>query len=140
MGSDRLAIKDQKCLGDVVAPLFQPTADLFARETVTFEGRLGFQHRDVLEALAKNHANVGIIFSHLAQYYAPMFPTLVDTVNVPGAERFSSTIAVTAASAPLRPRAATRLRNSSLISPARFIHNRGFATMLAEEFGQKLPL
>jgi hypothetical protein len=40
-----------------------------AREAVTFDGRLGIQHRDVLEALAKNHANVGIIFHHLARYF-----------------------------------------------------------------------
>jgi extracellular solute-binding protein len=83
-----------------------PSADLFARETVTFEGRLGIQHRDVLEALAKNHANVGIIFRHLAQY-THVSHSLVETVDVPEAERFSSTIAVIAASAPLRPRAAT---------------------------------
>jgi hypothetical protein len=37
-------------------------AELFTRELVTFDGRLGIQHRDVPEALAKSYANVGIIF------------------------------------------------------------------------------
>ena len=79
---------------------------MLARETVTFEGRLGIQHRDILEALAKNQANVGIIFAHLARYYARTFPDLVEMIEVPGADRFSSTIALTEAAAPLHPHAA----------------------------------
>jgi extracellular solute-binding protein len=115
-------------------------ADLFARETLTFEGRLGIQHRDVPEALAKTYANVGIIFSHLAQYYARTFPTLVEAIDVPGAEHFSSTIALAAASPPLRPRAAAAFEEFFL-GVARGLYPRyGFATMAAEEFGQALHL
>jgi hypothetical protein len=111
-----------------------------ARETVTFEGRLGIQHRDVLEALAKNHANVGIIFNHLAQYYARTFPALVQAIEVPGAERFSSIIAFTTTLAPPRPRAASALEEF-FFGVARSLYPRyGFAAMTAEEFDQKLDL
>lgn len=113
-------------------------AELFARETVTFDGRLGIQHRDVPEALAKSHANVGIIFRHLACYYARTFPTLLETVEITGAERFSSTIALTATSRSLRPRAAAAFEEFFL-GVARDLYPRyGFATMTAEEFGQEL--
>jgi hypothetical protein len=115
-------------------------ADLFARETVTFDGRLGIQHRDIPEALAKKRANVGIIFRHLAQYYARTFPTLLEAVYVPGAEHFSSTIALTSAASPLRSRAAAAFEEFFL-GVARELYPRyGFATMASEEFGQTLHL
>ena len=116
------------------------TKATLARETVTFEGRLGIQHRDILEALAKNQANVGIIFAHLARYYARTFPDLVEMIEIPGAERFSSTIALTAAAAPLHPHAATAFEEFFL-GIARGLYPRyGFAAMLPEEYDRKLDL
>ena len=113
---------------------------MLARETVTFEGRLGIQHRDILEALAKNQANVGIIFAHLARYYARTFPDLVEMIEVPGADRFSSTIALTAAAAPLHPHAAIAFEEFFL-GIARSLYPRyGFAAMVAEEYDRKLDL
>jgi hypothetical protein len=116
------------------------TQATLARETLTFEGRLGIQHRDVLEALAKNHANVGIIFAHLARYYARVFPDLVEMIEVPGADRFSSSIALTATAAPLRPHAATAFEEFFL-SVARSLYPRyGFAAMSPEEYDRNLDL
>jgi hypothetical protein len=116
------------------------TSELLAHEVVTFDGRLGIQHRDVLEALAKNHANVGIIVNHLAQYYANTFPTLAEAVEVLEAERFSSTIAFTTVSNPLRGRATVAFEEF-FFGIARDLYPRyGFATMSPEEFGMTLPL
>jgi molybdate transport system substrate-binding protein len=111
-----------------------------ARETVTFEGRIGIQHRDVIEALAKNHANVGVIFAHLAHHYALTFPDLVEMIEVPGAERFSSTIGLTAAAAPLNPRGAIAFEEFFL-ELARSLYPRyGFAALSQEEYDRKLDL
>ena len=116
------------------------TKPMLAREAVTFEGRLGIQHRDILEALAKHHANVGIIFAHLARYYARTFPDLVEMIEVPGAERFSSTIALTAAAAPLHPPAATAFEEFFLGIAGSLYPRYGFAAMSPEEYGRKLDL
>jgi hypothetical protein len=77
-----------------------------SRETATFPGRLGIQHRDVPQAVAAGHADVGIIFHHLAQYYAAAYPQRSAIVTVPGADRFSSTIAIASVTDPLRAQAA----------------------------------
>jgi accessory colonization factor AcfC len=116
------------------------TKALLARETVTFAGRLGIQHRDILEALAKNEANVGIIFVHLARYYARTFPDIVEMIEVPGAERFSSTIALTAAAVPLRPHAAAAFEEFFLGIARNLYPRYGFAAMSPEEYDRKLDL
>jgi hypothetical protein len=50
------------------------TEAVLMRETGIFPGRLGIQHRDVLHALAAGEADVGIIFHHLARYFATAYP------------------------------------------------------------------
>jgi hypothetical protein len=90
--------------------------------------------------LAKSYANVGIIFRHLAQYYARTFPALLEAVEIPGAERFSSTIALTATSPSLRPRAAAAFEEFFQRAARDLYQRYGFATMGAEEFGQELQL
>jgi hypothetical protein len=124
--------------GGTSAMLARETA--LARETVTFEGRLGIQHRDILEALAKNQANVGIIFSHLARYYTQTFPDLVEMIEVSGAERFSSTIALTATAAPLHADAAGAFEEF-FFGIARSVYPRyGFTTMSGDEYDRTLDL
>jgi len=113
---------------------------MLAREAVTFEGRLGIQHRDILEALAKHHANVGIIFAHLARYYARTFPDLVEMIEVPGAERLSSTIALAAAATPLHPHAAIAFEEFFLGIASSLYPRYGFAAMSPEEYDRKLDL
>jgi hypothetical protein len=115
-------------------------AAVLAREVVSFDGRLGIQHRDILQALAMRIADVGIIFRHLAEYWVRTFPGLVEMIPVPGAERFSATIAVARVDTPLRPLAADGFAEF-LLGRARTVYPRyGFAEMSEEEYGKPLML
>jgi hypothetical protein len=110
------------------------------RETVSFPGRLGIQHRDVPYALARGFADVGIIVHHLAQYYAGSYADLFAMVAVAGAEQFASTIAMTAAVDPLRPLAAKAFAEF-FIATARDLYPRhGFAPMADAEYGAAIAL
>jgi hypothetical protein len=102
---------------------------ILSRETVTFPGRLGIQHRDVLQAIAGGYADVGIIFHHLARYFAAAYPQLCALVTVPDAEKFSSTIAMIAAVDPPRSTAASAF-SEFFLGVAREVYPRyGFATL-----------
>ncbi len=70
------------------------TEALFAHEVRDFPGRLGIQHRDVPYAILNNLADGGIIFSHLASFYARTFPDRLSFVGVPAAETFGQPIAM----------------------------------------------
>ena len=72
----------------------EPAARLFDHEVASFAGRLGIQHRDVPYALINRLADGGLIFSHLAHFYAAVFPERLRAVAVPGAERFGQDIAM----------------------------------------------
>lgn len=118
----------------------QPTQAILTRETVSFTGRLGIQHRDVPYAVASRAAHVGIIYAHLAQYYAAAFPQIFAKVTVPGAEQFSSTIALVTSVDPLRA-AAAKAFSEYFLKAARDVYPRhGFAMMDAEEFGEEIAL
>jgi hypothetical protein len=91
---------------------------------VTFSGRLGIQHRDILAAIAVCAADVGIIFHHLARYFATNYPQLCTMVTVPGAEKFSSAIAMVSAVDPLRAGAATAFKEFFLAIARDKIHKR----------------
>jgi hypothetical protein len=80
----------------------QATRSILAGEVVTFRGRLGIQHRDVLQAMACGYADAGIIFHHLARYFANAYPELCAMIVVQGADKFSSTIAMAATVQPPR--------------------------------------
>ena len=115
-------------------------ASILGRELVTFAGRLGIQHRDVLQAIATRHADVGIIFRHLAQYFATQYSALCAMVEVSGAERFASTIAMAAVSTPARANAA-RAFSEFFFGVAREVYPRyGFALMSESEFGASIAL
>ena len=70
------------------------TADLMSHEVRTFPGRLGIQHRDVPYALLNGIADDGIIFSHLATFYAHAYPEQLRSVAVPGALPFGQELAL----------------------------------------------
>ncbi len=113
---------------------------ILAHEVRTFSGRLGIQHRDVLQAIAGHCADVGIIFHHLAQYFAAAYPQFCETIPVPGADKFSSTIAMVSAVEPLRAPAAKAFREFFL-GAAREVYPRyGFATLDTNEFGAAVSL
>jgi accessory colonization factor AcfC len=118
----------------------EATKSILTRETVTFPGRLGIQHRDVLQAIAGRDADVGIIFHHLARYFAATYPELCALVIVPGAEKFSSTIAMAQTIDPLRVAAATAF-SEFFLGAARELYPRyGFARMTEAEFGLTIQL
>lgn len=118
----------------------EATESILARETKMFPGRLGIQHRDVLHALAAREADAGIIFHHLARYFASAYSQVCAMVPVPGAEQFSSTIAMVSATDPLRAKAAKAFAEYFL-GVARTIYPRyGFANMTEAEYGALLTL
>ena len=113
---------------------------ILARETVAFPGRLGIQHRDVLYAIASRRADVGIIFHHLARYFAETYPRLCQMVTVREAEKFSSTIAIASVVDPLR-RQAAKAFTDFFFKIAREVYPRyGFAIIGEAEFGQTIRL
>jgi hypothetical protein len=113
---------------------------ILAHEVRTFPGRLGIQHRDVLQAIAGHWADVGIIFHHLAQYFAATYPQLCETLPVPGADRFSSTIAMVTVVEPLRA-AVAKAFAEFFLGVAREVYPRyGFATLENTEFGVAVEL
>jgi hypothetical protein len=81
---------------DTVAALLgeQEANRLFSHEVPSFAGRLGIQHRDVPYALINGLADGGLIFSHLAHFYAATWRDRLRAVAVPGAERFGQDIAM----------------------------------------------
>ena len=116
------------------------TKSILRRETVTFPGRLGIQHRDVLQAIAGRDADVGIIFHHLARYFAATYPELCAMVRVPGAEKFSSTIVLARVIDPLRASAAEAF-SEFFLGVAREVYPRyGFAMLSEAEFGAPIRL
>jgi ABC-type molybdate transport system substrate-binding protein len=118
----------------------EQTALILARESVTFPGRLGIQHRDVLQAIATGNADVGVIFRHLAHYFANAYPELCAMLTVPGAERFASSLAMTTSSPPLRPRA-TGAFSEFFFGIAREVYPRyQFALLSESEFGAAIGL
>jgi Bacterial extracellular solute-binding protein len=118
----------------------ETTKSILTRETVKFPGRLGIQHRDVLQAIAGREADVGIIFHHLARYFAATYPELCAMVTVPGAEQFSSTVATAQTVDPLRAPAAKAF-SEFFLDVAREVYPRyGFAMMNEAEYGATLRL
>ena len=118
----------------------ETTRSILSRETVSFPGRLGIQHRDVLQAIASGYADVGIILHHLARYFAAAYPQLCAMVAVPGAEGFSSTIAMVSPVEPPRA-AATQAFAEFFFSIAREVYPRdGFAVLGEAEFGTPITL
>jgi Bacterial extracellular solute-binding protein len=118
----------------------EATNSILARELVTFPGRLGIQHRDVLQAIASHCADVGIILHHLALYFATAYSELCTMVPVEGADKFSSTIGMVSTVEPLRAQAAKAFLEFFL-RVAREVYPRyGFATMSETEFGEPVKL
>jgi hypothetical protein len=72
----------------------QATAELLAHEVHTFPGRLGIQHRDVPYAVLNDIADGGIIFNHLAEFYAHVCSDRLRAVAVPAAEPFGQELAM----------------------------------------------
>lgn len=70
------------------------TRTLLSREISDFTGRLAIQHRDIPYAILNEHAPAGILFGHLADFYARRWPDRLAYVKVPEAARFGTEILV----------------------------------------------
>jgi Bacterial extracellular solute-binding protein len=115
------------------------TNDIMSREVRSFSGRMGIQHRDVPFAILNGIADGGIIFSHLAAFYASRYPEQLRYVPVPAAEQFGQEIAIarTTARQGLVAEAFTRffLEAARTAYPA-----NGFAATTSFDYGQELDL
>ncbi len=70
------------------------TERLQAREVSDFPGRIAIQHRDIPHAVMNDIAPVGIVFTHLAAFYADRWPERLRHVAVPEAESFGTEIRI----------------------------------------------
>jgi hypothetical protein len=117
----------------------QAAAQLLAREVGDFPGRLGIQHRDVPYALLNDIADGGIIFSHLAAFYAKTYPDRLRYVAVPGAEPFGQELAIARTARQQGSLAATFER--FFLEVARSAYPQaGFAAQKDFQYGAELKL
>ena len=118
----------------------QSAADqIFAQEVPTFPGRLMIQHRDIPYALLTDQADVGLIFGHLADFYAKSFPEQLAYVPVEEAAEFGQTINIAQVSEQKNPIAQCFQR--FLLAQARtYYPARGFASVDTFTYGQPIML
>lgn len=110
------------------------------REVVDFPGRLGIQHRDVLQALSIGAADAGIIVRHLAQYFAGTYPDICQMIPIMGADHFTSTIALAMVQQPLRSTAARAFMEFFLGTARTVYPHYGFAEMSSGEYDATIIL
>ena len=72
----------------------QQASTFLEGEVLEFPGRLAIQHRDVPYALLQDVADVGLIFGHLARFYAEAFPEDLTWTELPRAAPFGRDIAL----------------------------------------------
>jgi len=115
------------------------TAELLAHEIRTFPGRLGIQHRDVPYAVLNDIADGGVIFSHLAAFYAHTYPDRLRAVAVADAERFGQELAL--ARTEREPSRLTAAFERFFLDAARTAYPaRGFADQSKFQYGAELNL
>jgi hypothetical protein len=113
--------------------------EIMTREVRTFGGRMGIQHRDVPYAVINGIADGGIVFSHLASFYAGRYPEKLRYVAVPAAEAFGQEIAVARSTSKREPAAEAFLRFFMEIARTAYPAN-GFAATTTFEYGKELDL
>lgn len=113
---------------------------LLTREVETFSGRLGIQHRDVPYAILTGVADAGLIFRHLAQFYAEREPERLAFVPIAGAEAFGNEIAMSRSThAATDPAVACFERFLLANAPAAY-GAAGFVAPPALEVGRRIEL
>ncbi|MEM6788766.1 MAG: substrate-binding domain-containing protein [Myxococcota bacterium] len=113
----------------LVAALGQRRTDaLFDRAVGDFPGRLAIQHRDVPYALLSGRADVGVIFGHLATFYARRYPDTLVATTLPASAAFGETILM----APTRTR--TRAPDPALEALIAYLRRRAPAAYEAGGF------
>ncbi len=115
------------------------TNEIMSREVRSFSGRIGIQHRDVPFAIVNGIADGGIIFSHLAAFYASRYPEQLRYVAVPAAERFGQEIAIARTTSMQGPPAEAFAR--FFLETARTAYPaNGFAPTTSFDYGRELDL
>ena len=72
----------------------EETETLLMREVPDFPGRLAIQHRDIPYAVMNGIAPTGLVFGHLARFYADYWPDRLVFVEIAEAAPFGTEIAV----------------------------------------------
>jgi hypothetical protein len=107
---------------------------------VIFTGRLGIMHRDLPEMIARGYADVAFTWRHLVSYWARIFPSQFEFIEVRGAEPYFTQIAFGSVVDPLRPRA-LKAFDEFFFSRARDVYPQfDFARMNDKEYGATLAL
>lgn len=70
------------------------TESILENEVTDFSGRLAIQHRDIPYAVMNDVAPVGLVFVHLARFYADHWPDKLEFVEIPEAASFGKEISV----------------------------------------------
>ena len=113
---------------------------ILAQDIGAFAGRLGVQHRDIPYALLNDLADVGVIFGHLAAFYAETYPDALRYVPVAGAAPFGQEIAAARA---MRARPSP-LREAFLdylmAAAAQAYPAQGFHEAARFNYGETIPL
>jgi len=141
----RIALPDSgdvraKCLAATEELLGKSAADALLTAETSFPGRLGIMHRDLPEMVARGYADIAFTWRHLVSYWARIFPNHFEFVAVPGAEPFSTQIALARVDNPLRS-GAMKAFDAFFFSRARDTYPRyDFARMSDSEFGATLEL
>ncbi|MEO1236290.1 MAG: substrate-binding domain-containing protein [Planctomycetota bacterium] len=119
----------------------ESAANLMARDIKTFPGRIRIQHRDVPFALLTDQADAGLIFGHLARFYADAYPDQLAFRPVPGAAPFGQEILLARpTAADDRDPAVDCFRDFLLDHAATAYPAGGFADPTAFGFGQTIRL
>lgn len=113
---------------------------LLSREQPSFPGRLGIQHRDVPFALLEGYAEAGIIFGHLARFYADRFPDRLAYTPVDAAAPYGEVITVTRTTSAAEDPIADCFQRFLLEEAPRAYPEGGFASPEQFELGQKIDL
>ncbi|MEM1058567.1 MAG: substrate-binding domain-containing protein [Verrucomicrobiota bacterium] len=113
---------------------------LLQRERRDFQGRLGIQHRDVPFAIGSKLADAGVIFNHLARYYAEQFPDRFEVVEVEGAEKFPADIYATLTEKGSDDALAAQFMEFLFEIAPRAYPKGGFAVLEEAKLGESVPL
>lgn len=116
---------------------------LLARDIGDFPGRLRIQHRDVPYALLNRRADVGVIFGHLAEFYANRYPQELAYVAVPEAAPFGQEIALAETiegRSEINSQSAPAFREFFLERARTIYPARGFSATNDFSFGRTLDL
>lgn len=118
----------------------EPSKRIMKREVMSFPGRVGIQHRDVPFAVARNYAAVGIIFYHLALYYAASNPGIFSALPVENSDQFGSEMYVARMKEARNEQGARAFLDYFLSAAATHYPEHGFVRLAKEEIGKRISL